>query len=175
MISSKNNSKSLWSLLLTILALLFLTALQISFFNPAFFGLNIFLILALILVLAKHNKSALFIGWISGLLLDTARFSNFGENSLVFLITILALIIIFKTAFFTLKTENIIFMALLTVFLYHLLDWVVLNSFALLKLGGFENFGYHFIQWNFPIEIITTVILTLLIFKYFNFYNEQKI
>ncbi|MBI2635617.1 MAG: hypothetical protein HYW79_03715 [Parcubacteria group bacterium] len=175
MIPSKNNSKSLRSLLLIILALLFLTALQIAFFNPSSFGLNIFLILILVLVLIKHNKSALFIGWISGLLIDTARFSNFGESSLVFLITILALIIIFRTVFFILKTENIIFMAFLTVFLYRLIDWIVLNSFALLKLGGFENFSYYFVRWNFPIEIITTITLTLLIFKSFNFENGKKI
>lgn len=155
-----------------VLALIFLAALQIAFLNPSFFGLNIILILILILVLVKYNKSALFFGWILGLLTDTAHFSNFGVNSLVFLIIAFTLIIIYKTAFFALKTETIIFMAFITIFLYRLIDWFILNGLALLNRGGFESFSFYFINWNFPIEIITAVVSTLIIFKSFNFNNE---
>ena len=169
MISSKNNSKNLRLLAAIILALIFLAALQIAFFNPSFFGLNILLILVLILVLAQYNKSALFFGWTLGLLTDTARFSNFGVSSLVVLITAFVLIIIYKTALFVSKTENIILMAFITVFLYHLIDWFILNGLALLNHDGFESFSFYFINWNFPIEIITTIVLTLIIFKSFNF------
>ena len=174
MILLKNNSKSL-RLLAIILALIILAVLQIAFFNQLFFSLNIILILILILVLAQYNKSALFFGWTSGLLTDTVRFSNFGVNSLVVLITVLALIIIYKIALFTLKTENIIFMAFITIFFYHLVNWFILNGLALLNYSDFEDFNFYFINWNFPIEIITTIILTLIIFKSFNFNNEKKI
>ncbi|GEM_PF-2996631 len=171
MIYSKNNSKSFRLLATIVLALIFLATLQIAFFNPSFFSLNITLILTLVLVLAKYNKSALFFGWTLGLLTDTARFSNFGVSSLAILITALALIIIYKTALFASKTENIIFMAFITGFLYHIIDWFILNGLALLNRGGFEGFSFYFINWNFPIEIITTVVLTLIIFKSFNFDN----
>lgn len=165
-------------LLITILlALIFLAALQIAFFNSLFFGLNIFLNLILVLVFTEYNKSALFLAWISGFLIDTARFSNFGLSSLVFLIIAFTLIIIYKMAFFSLKTEKIVFMTLLSVFLYHLAEWSILNGLALLNHGGFESFGAQFISWNFLIEIMTTVFLTLIIFKSFRtlFDNEQKI
>lgn len=169
---SKNNFKSFRSLATIVLALIFLAALQIAFFNPSFFSLNILLILILILVLAQYNKSALFFGWTLGLLTDTARFSNFGVSSLTVLITALALIIIYKTALFASKTENTIFMAFIIIFLYRLITWLILNGLALLNRGGFEGFSFYFINFNFPIEIITTVVLTLIIFKSFNFYNE---
>ena len=172
MISSKNNSKILWLLSMVFLALIFLAALQVAFLNASFLILNIFLILVLILILAKYHKSALFFGWISGLLTDTVHFSNFGVSSLVFLIIILTLIIIHKTMFFALKAENIIFMAIISVFLYHLTTWVALNSLALLNQGGFESFGFHFINWSFPVEIITTVVLTLIIFKSFKIFFQ---
>ena len=174
MISSKNNSKSLWPILAIFLSLIFLAALQISFFNPSFFGLNILLILLLILVIAKYDKSAIFFGWISGLLIDTVHFSNFGVSSLAFLLTAFILIIIYKTAFFSLKMENIIFMAFLSVFLYRFTYWIVSNSIALLNLGNFENFGFYFINLNFPIELITTTILTIIILKSFRtFFNNE--
>lgn len=174
MISSKNNSKNLWLLAAIILALIFLTALQIAFFNPSFFGLNILLILIVILIFAQYNKSALLFGWTLGLLTDTARFSNFGVNSLVFLIIVFTLIIIYRTAFFALKMEKIIFMAFLTVFLYRLVEWFILNGLALLNRGSFEGFSFYFINLNFPIEIITTVFLTLIIFKSFKTFFDNE-
>ena len=173
MTPSKNNSKNLRSLFIAVLALIFLAALQIAFFNPSFFGLNIFLILILFSVLIKYNKSALLFGWISGILIDTAHFSIFGASSLILLITAFVLIIIYKKAFFALKTENIIFMAFLTVFTYHLTEWIILNGLALLNRGNFESFDSHFVSWNFPIEIITTVFLTLIIFKFLNFSGNE--
>lgn len=164
-------------LIAILLALIFLAALQIAFFNSLFFYFNIFLNLILVLVLTGYNKSAFFFGWISGLLIDTARFSSFGVSSLVFLIIAFTLIIIYKMAFFSLKTEKIVFMALLSVFLYYSAEWSILNGLALLSRGDFESFGAQIISWNFLIEIITTAFLTLIIFKSFRtlFDNEQKI
>lgn len=172
MIYSKNNFGSWWPLLAAVLALIFLAVLQIAVFN-SLFNINLILTSILILILAQYNKSALLFAWILGFLTDVASFSVFGVNSAVFLITAIILIIINKTTLFTLKTENIISMSFLAVFLYHLADWLVLNGLALINHGSFENLSF-FANWNFITGLITTTVLTLIIVKYFRtfFGNE---
>lgn len=147
------------------LAMLFLAAFQISFFNPSLWGLNLFLIIILFLILVKYNKSALFFSFIFGIFIDTNHFSNFGVSSFTLVSLSFILLIIYKTAFFTLKTENIIFMSLLAVILNRLLTLLTMNGLALINRGGFESAGFYFLNFGFLSELIVTVAILLMIFK----------
>lgn len=159
------NYKNLLSVFGTAVFLIFLAAFQISFINPTFLNLNLFLILILYLVLTKNDSKAIIFSWIGGVLTGLIYFSNFGVHSLVLLILAALLIVIRQAVFLNLKTESIAVISVIGVALYHFLNWVLINLFALLKIGAFENLGAHFAGWAVLTELILTALILLLIFK----------
>ncbi|MCX6813770.1 MAG: rod shape-determining protein MreD [Candidatus Azambacteria bacterium] len=144
---------------------IFLASFQISFINSSFLNLNLFLILVLYLVLTKNNSKALIFAWLGGILASPSYFSNLGINSLVLLVSAAVLIILYKILFLTLKTEGILFMSFIGVVLYHFLNWLIINTLALFKIGSFEEFGFYFFNYEILIELILTTLLLLIIFK----------
>ena len=157
--------KAVLLILLTSLAVLFLAVFQISFLNPSLWGLNLFLLLILFLILVKYDKSALFFSFIFGLFIDTNHFSTFGVSSLILVLLSFCLLIIYKTAFFTLKAENVIFMSLIAVILNRLLTLLTVNGLALLNRGSFENAGFYFLNFGFLSELSITAAASFMIFK----------
>jgi len=146
--------------------LIFLAGLQISFINPSSINLNLFLILAVSLVLLKKNSQALIFAWLGGLLTGPASFSNFGINSLSLLILAAVLIILCETVFLTLKTESVLFISVISVTLYHFFNWLIANILALFKAGAFENFGSYFSGRAILTELILTALFLLIIFRF---------
>ncbi len=157
------NYKNLLSIIGTALFLIFLASFQVSFINSSFLNLNLFLILILYLVLTRNDSKALIFAWLGGILTGLSYFSNFGINSLVLLILTAILIILYKTAFLTLKTESILFVSLVGVALYHFLNWLLTNG----------EFGFYFFNYEILTELILTALLMLIIFK-IKTQNAQK-
>lgn len=157
--------KNFLSIIGSALFLIFLASLQVSFINSSFLNLNLFLILIFYLVLTRNDSKALIFAWLGGILTGLSHFSNFGINSLVLLILAAILIILYKTVFLTLKTESILFISMLGVALYHFLNWLIINTLALFKIGHFEEFGFYFFDYKILVELILTALLLLIIFK----------
>lgn len=142
-----------------------LAGFQVSFMNPFFLKINFFLILVLYLILIKNDTKALVFAWLGGILTGPSYFSNFGVNGLVLLLLAAVLIVFYKTAFLTLKTENVIAISVIGVTLYHFLEWLLINILALLNLGAFEEFRFYFTGREIITEMILTTLLLLAIFK----------
>lgn len=147
--------KNFLSIIGTALFLIFLASFQVSFINSYFLNINLFLILVLYLVLTKNNSPALFFAWLGGILTGFSYFSNFGINSLIFLILTAVLIILYKTVFLTLKTESILLISVIGVALYHFLNWLFTN----------REFGFYFASREILTELILTILILLIIFK----------
>ncbi len=147
--------KNFLSIIGAALFLIFLASFQVSFINSSFLNINLFLILVLYLVLTKNNSQALIFAWLGGILTGFSYFSNFGINSLIFLILTAILIILYKTVFLTLKTESILLISVTGVALYHFLNWLLTN-------GEFE---FYFASREILTELILTALILLIIFK----------
>lgn len=147
--------KKIFSIIGAALFLIFLASFQVSFINSFFLNLNLFLILILYLVLTRNDSRALIFAWLGGILTGWSYFSNFGINSLVLLILTAILIILYRTAFLTLKTESILLVSLVGVALYHFLNWLLTNG----------EFGFYFFNYQILVELILTALLLLIIFK----------
>ena len=65
------------------------------------------------------------------------------------------LIILYKTVFLTLKTENILFMSVIGVALYHFLNWLLTEG----------EFGFYFFNSEILMELIFTALLLSIVFK----------
>lgn len=168
--------KKIISIVAVALFLIFLAVFQISFINPSFLSLNLFLILAIYEILIKNNSRALVFAWLGGLLISSSSFSNFGINSLVLLIVTAILIIIYRTVFLTLKTESVLFVSIIGVTLCHFLNWLIINVLALFKVSVFESFGFYFANRGILIELIITTLLLLIVFQFkTKIQNVQKI
>jgi len=139
-----------------VLFLIISMAFQISFINTSFQGLNIFFILILYLVLTKNNSMALIFAWLGGLLTSGSYFSKIGVNSLILLILTAALIILYKTLFFNIKTESVLFIGIAGVILYNFLSWLLLDS---------ENIGFYFFNFGILTELIVTTLFLMAILK----------
>lgn len=146
--------------------LIFITALQISFINWSFLNLNLFFILVLYFVLTKNNSKALIFAWLGGILTGLNYFSIFGVSCLVFLISAVILIILYRIIFLTLKLESVFFMSVTGILLYHFLDWLVINTLALIKIGFFEGLGFYLFNYGIITELIITTLILLIIFKF---------
>ncbi|MDP3004500.1 MAG: hypothetical protein Q8N43_03315 [Candidatus Azambacteria bacterium] len=155
--------KNFLSIIGAALFLIFLASFQVSFINSSFLNLNLFLILILYLVLTRNDSKALIFSWLGGILTGLSYFSNFGINSLVLLILTAILIILYKTAFLTLKTESILFVSIVGVALHHFLNWLLTNG----------EFGFYFFNYEILTELILTALLMLIIFK-IKTQNAQK-
>ncbi len=146
--------------------LIALVGLQISFVNLSFLNLNLFLILVLYLVLVKNNSKALIFAWLGGFLTGQSSFSNFGINSLILLILAAVLIIFYKTALLIPKTGNIFVISIAGIAFYHFLNWLLTGFWTLFKTGVFENLGGYFLNSGILIELVSTILLLLIIFKF---------
>ncbi len=146
--------------------LIFVTTLQISFINWSFLNLNLFFILVLYFVLTKNNSKALIFAWLGGILTGLNHFSIFGVSCLIFLISAVILIILYRIVFLTLKLESVFFMSITGIVLYHFLNWLIINTLALIKIGSFEGLGFHLFNYGILIELILTTLILLIIFKF---------
>ena len=162
----RKDYKKIISIVAVALFLFFLAGFQISFINPSFLSLNLFLILTIYEILVKNNSRALVFAWLGGLLTSPSSFSNFGINCLVLLLLTAILIVIYKTVFLTLKTESILFISIIGVTLNHFLSWLTINILALFKVNVFESFGFYFANRGILMELIITTLLLLLIFQF---------
>jgi len=147
----KLRNKKFFSVLGTIIFLILLAGIQISFINPSFIKLNLFLVLILYLVLIKDNMRAIIFAWFGGILTGVNSFSTFGINSLIFLIITAVFIILGKTVFLNLTFKSIILVGVIGVLLYHLLIWA---------LTGGGSLSYFFNS-----DILTELILTAITLK----------
>ena len=151
-------NKSLKNFLLIIgvaLFLILLASFQVSFINLSFLNINFFLILILYLVLTKNESKALIFAWLGGILTGLSYFSNFGINSLIFLILAAILIILYKTVFLTLKTKSVLIISAIGIMLYHFLNWLLTS----------REFVFYFVSRGILIELVLTPLLLLIIFK----------
>lgn len=154
--------KNIFIILFAVFFLIFLASFQIAFLNLFSWGINIFLILTLFLVINKNAHSAIFFAWTGGFLIDTVRFSTFGITSLILLILAFFLIIFQKRALVTAKIEGVLIMSVLAVIFYHFLDWVINNALV----GGQEKFSFYFLNSAFAAELLISAALIMIIFKY---------
>lgn len=154
--------KNILALIFAVFFLIFLAGFQIAFLNRFSWGINIFLILILFLILNKNIHSAIFFAWVGGLLIDTVSFSVFGVTSLIFLILAFFLIIFQKTALVTVKTEGVFITSVLAVIFYHFLNWVINNMLAV----GQEKFSFYFFNSAIAAELLMSAALVMIIFKY---------
>jgi len=144
-------NKKIFSIIGAAVFLIILAGIQISFINPSFIKINLFLVLVLYLVLIKHNKLAIIFAWFGGILTGTNSFSNLGINSLILLVVAAVFIILSKTTFLNLTTKSIILVGIGGTLLYHLLTWA---------LTGGGNLSYFFNN-----EILIELILTPIALK----------
>lgn len=154
------NYKKIIPIFLTALSLIFLAAFQIAFINQLGLGFNIFLVLTLFLILAKNIYSAVFLGWFSGFLIDTASFREFGVGSLMLLAVTACLIIFQKKALLTSKNKNILITSALAVFGYHFFEWLTDSLFT----KGQEKFSFYFLNNGIVIELLFTIFILLIVF-----------
>lgn len=148
--NSKN--KKIFSIIGATIFLIILAGIQISFINPSFIKINLFLVLVLYLILIKYNKLAIIFAWSGGILIGTNSFSNFGINSLILLIVAAVFIILSKTTFLNLTTKSIILVGISATLLYHLLTWA---------LTGGGNFSYFFNNGILMELILTPIALKI--------------
>ena len=99
---------------------------------------------------------ALIFAWLGGLLTSGSYFSKIGVNSLILLILTAALIILYKTLFFNIKTESVLFIGIAGVILYNFLSWLLLDS---------ENIGFYFFNFGILTELIVTTLFLMAILK----------
>jgi len=147
-----SRNKKIFSIIGEVIFLIILAGIQISFINPSFIKINLFLILVLYLVLIKHNKPAIILAWFGGILTGTNSFLNFGINSLVLLIVAAVFIILSKTTFLNLTTKSIILVGISGTLLYHLLTWA---------LTGGGNLSYFFNNGILMESILTPIALRI--------------
>lgn len=147
-------NKKILSVIGAIIFLIILAGIQISFINPSFLKLNLFLILVLYLVLVKDNIRAIVFAWSGGILTGINSSSNFGINSLILLIIAAVFIILGKTTFLNLTTKSILLVGIIGALLYHLLTWA---------LTGNGNLSYFFNSGILTELILTTITLKILL------------
>jgi cell shape-determining protein MreD len=147
----KPDYKKIFSVIGAIIFLIVLAGIQISFINPFFIRLNLFLILVLYLALVKDNIRAIVFAWSGGILTGINSFSIFGINSLILLIIAAVFIILGKTMFINLTTKSVLLVGVIGVLLYHSLNWA---------LTGGGSLSYFF-----NIGILTELILTAVVLK----------
>lgn len=147
-----SRNKKIFSIIGATISLIILAGIQISFINPSFIKINLFLILVLYLILIKYNKLAIIFAWSGGILIGTNSFSNFGINSLILLIVAAVFIILSKTTFLNLTTKSIILVGISATLLYHLLTWA---------LTGGGNFSYFFNNGILMELILTPIALKI--------------
>ena len=148
-----SRNKKIFSIISAVVFLIILAGIQISFINPSFIKINLFLILVLYLVLIKQNKPAIILAWFGGILIGINSFSNFGVNSLVLLIIAAIFIVLSKTTFLNLTIKSIVLVGISGVLFYHLLTWA---------LTGGGNLFYFFNN-----GILVELILTPIALKFF--------
>ena len=134
--------------------LVILAGIQISFINPSFIKINLFLILVLYLVLIKNSALAITFAWVGGILTGANSFSNFGTNSLILLIIAAVFIILGKTTFLNLTTKSIILVGISGALFYHLLLWA---------LPGGGNLSYFFNRGILTELVLTPAVLKILL------------
>ncbi len=147
-----SRNKKFFSIIGAIIFLIILAGIQISFINPSFIRINLFLTLVLYLVLIKYNKLAIIFAWFGGILTGVNSFSNFGVNSLILLVVAAVFIILSKTTFLNLTTKSIILVGISGTLLYHLLTWA---------LTGGGNLSYFFNNGILMELILTPIALKI--------------
>lgn len=150
-------------LLLGIFLFLFFISVQQSFLNPSYIGFNLILILTIILAVMRSSNEALVFAWLCGIFAGISHFSGPGMSSLILLIITAFLIMLRKTAFFTLKTESIILLGVIAVFLQRLLIWIVLGTSPTLNWTGFI------------VELIITPLILVLLFNIKRIRNLKQV
>ncbi len=150
----KNNK--IFSIIGIFIFLIILAGIQVSFINPSFIKLNIFLILVLYLVLIKNDVLAIVFAWFGGILIGVNSFLNFGINSLILLIIAAVFIILGKTTFLNPTTKGIILVGISGVLFYHLLTWI--------SAGGGDL--SYFLNRSILIELILTPIILRILLKF---------
>lgn len=150
-------------LLLGIFFFLLFIGFQQSFLNPSYIGFNLILILIIFLVIMRASSEAMIFGWLCGIFAGISHFSGPGMFSLILLITTVFLIMIRKTAFFTLKIENIILLSVIAVFLQRFLTWIILGASPALNWIGFAA------------ELIITPLILVLIFNIKGIRNLKQV
>ena len=150
-------------LLLGIFFFLLIISFQQSFLNPSYAGFNFILILIIFLAIVRASNEAMIFAWLCGIFAGISHFSGPGMFSLILLITTAFLIMIRKTAFFTLKIENIILLSVIAVFLQRFLIWVVLDVSPALNWAGFAA------------ELIITPLILVLIFNIKRIKNLKQV
>lgn len=165
------NYKVVFLIIFITLFLIFLASFQIAALNSFILKFNIFLFLTLLLILLKKFYSAIIFSWFSGFLIDTVHFSIFGVSSLILLLVTGFLIIFQKKALITAKTEGVLIISLMAVFLYHLLEWIINNLFNL----GQERLSFYFLNSGIIIELFLTTIILLAVFKCLKITTLKKI
>ena len=153
--------KIFFLIILVVLSFGFLAGFQISIINSLALKFNIFLFLTLILIFLKKYYSAILFAWFSGFLIDTVHFSIFGITSLVLLLLSTILIIFQKKALLMAKTESILIISLIAVFLYHFLEWIINSASSL----GQERLILYFLNGGIIIEYFITTVLLFITLK----------
>lgn len=146
-----SGNKKIISVIGVVIFLIVLAGIQISFINPSFIKLNLFLVLVLYLALIKDNLRAIIFAWFGGILTGVNSFSDFGINSLILLIIAAIFIVLGKTTFLNLTTKSVLLVGIIGASLYHLLNWA---------LAGAGNLFYFF-----NIGILTELVLTAITLK----------
>lgn len=155
-------NKNIFFIIFAAFFLIFSASFQIAFLNRFSWGINIFLILILFLILNKNINSAIFFAWTGGFLIDTVHFGVFGVTSLILLVVTFFLIIFQKKALITAKTEGILIMGVLAVIFYHFLEWTINNIITL----GQEKFGFYFLNTAIAVELLLSALFIIVVFKY---------
>lgn len=150
----KPQNKKIFSVIGIVIFLIILAGIQVSFINPSFIKINLFLALVLYLTLIKDNARAIVFAWLGGTLIGVNSFANFGIISLILLIIAAFFIILGKTTFLDLTNKSVLLVSAIGVFLYHLLVWI---------LTGNGNLSYIFNSGVLMELILTAIMLKILL------------
>lgn len=142
-----------FSLVLKTLFFLLLISFQLSFLNYLNISFDLILIFIIFLAITQSNAETLVCAWLSGVFVGTSYLSGSGMLSLLLLFIALFLIMIRKTAFFTLKIENIILLSIIAVFLQRFLIWAFFGVSPITNWVGFIT------------ELTITPLILVLIFN----------
>lgn len=151
--------------LVYILIILAIVLAQVSFLNPAFFGVNLVLAALVALVLTRDFKISILIAWLAGLFMDVNKITPFGLSALV-LISVLFSVTLIRRFFLSLRRlRNIAALGLAAAILARLTTFIFLNLEAYFKNGAYEKIGFYFWNWGFLLELAVFPLMVIILFK----------
>lgn len=135
---------------------------------------NLILSILIFIAVALNYRQALWFALVSGFLLDSFSFLNFGTLTVAMLLTVIILNVLFKNFFTNRSFYSLIILGLIGNVIYDLL--LLISNFSLFVFGAANNLDKFFSQNNilgFGWQIIFNICFLAALFLSFNFLSKK--